>query len=155
MQQEKSIAERLAEWEKLAANIHIPTATEMEAKQKDVWPYEEELEIRWRRENGVKLYTVCCGKCGDKHMRRWGGGNGLRCKTCNFFHSYTAFAKLAKRAESLSRFNDGKIEQIIQPKKPDTRVKILIDSKTGKVIPLGKVSGVQLQEKIQQYLKTR
>ena len=95
-----------------AANAPLDST---QTRADDIYPYEDELEIKWYNKNGTKTYFIACGKCGEKRLRLWDNGNGLRCKQCHWFHSFISFLRLQERVHKLSRFNDGKIEEIKQP----------------------------------------
>lgn len=97
-------------------------------RDNNTFAYEGELEIRYEVKNGVKHYTIACGKCGCNHLFMF--DNLLRCKECYFGHSYAAFLKLQERIYKDIRFNGGKIQELRQPK--HNKTPILVDAKTGR-----------------------
>lgn len=120
-------AKRIQEIVSKLANVAL-TAGETQARRENIWPYEDELEIRWSLKRNVKVYTITCGPCGENRFLTW--QNGIRCKNCYKFHAYTAFLKAQEKTHKLHRWNDGLIERIRQPEVPKRL--ILLDGRPGK-----------------------
>lgn len=72
----------------------------------------DDLHIRWRKNNGIKEFVLCC-TCGNSRMTVH--EQGIRCQMCGRFHSHEDFLKKKKELESKARIDDGVKEIIPQP----------------------------------------
>lgn len=140
---------RMRKIAELAEHVALTVYSPLVGRQTNIWPEENELEIRWFKRSGEKVYTISCGPCGGNRLYTW--QNGMRCRACQFFHSYVSFAKLQERIYKLTRWNDKLVEQIEQPQQD--KGNLLIDTRRGKVMNLGDDKRMAMRN-IKKYLRT-
>lgn len=140
---------RMRKIAEFAENVSLKITNPLLARKENVWPEADELEIRWFRRSGEKIYTIACGPCGENRLYTW--QNGMRCRNCQFFHSYTSFAKLQERLYTLTRWNDALIQKVRQPRQ--NKENVLIDTRRNKIISLGEDKRIA-QQNLKKYLRT-
>lgn len=73
---------------------------------------ENELDIFYRYQDGIKYFTVCC-LCGNSRMILH--ENGVRCHSCGRFHSHDNYNRMKLKVSKLARWGDGRKEVKPQP----------------------------------------